>query len=298
MHVHLPKGFHGWRELAKEVGIIVIGVLIALGFEQLVQAWHWRHQARMTREALTNEIVLSALWAEERVAVQPCLHDRISHLVAKLNSGREWAADPMVLGIPRHPIGGREIETSVPLVYRTPHRPWLSDEWETAKSTGIVDHMDRRDVRQFEFVFRAVNELRAYQDRGSLTRTSGQLSQLQPDTRSAVSRAGPHRARPTRLHQWHGGTNRAPDAQRRASDALADQSNANRAANDDTRGRNRPRRYGPEGSLWALRDRRCKGRTAEIIRPREAAAARPRGAAAPPAASRTRAPRSGECARG
>jgi len=31
MHFHLPKPLHGWREFAGEVGIIVIGVLIALG---------------------------------------------------------------------------------------------------------------------------------------------------------------------------------------------------------------------------------------------------------------------------
>jgi hypothetical protein len=31
MHFHLPKPLHGWREFAGEVGIIVLGVLIALG---------------------------------------------------------------------------------------------------------------------------------------------------------------------------------------------------------------------------------------------------------------------------
>jgi hypothetical protein len=30
MHVHLPKPLHGWRAFAGEVGIIVLGVLIAL----------------------------------------------------------------------------------------------------------------------------------------------------------------------------------------------------------------------------------------------------------------------------
>ena len=33
MHFHLPKPLHGWREFAGEVGIIVLGVLIALGAE-------------------------------------------------------------------------------------------------------------------------------------------------------------------------------------------------------------------------------------------------------------------------
>jgi len=38
MHVHLPKPLHGWRAFAGEVGIIVVGVLIALSAEQFVGA--------------------------------------------------------------------------------------------------------------------------------------------------------------------------------------------------------------------------------------------------------------------
>jgi drug/metabolite transporter (DMT)-like permease len=42
MHFRLPKPLHGWREFAGEVGIIVIGVLIALGAEQFVGKIHQR----------------------------------------------------------------------------------------------------------------------------------------------------------------------------------------------------------------------------------------------------------------
>ena len=35
MRFNLPKPLHGWREFAGEVGVIVLGVLIALGFEQI-----------------------------------------------------------------------------------------------------------------------------------------------------------------------------------------------------------------------------------------------------------------------
>ena len=38
MHFHLPKPLHGWREFWGEVGIIVIGVLIALGAQQVVES--------------------------------------------------------------------------------------------------------------------------------------------------------------------------------------------------------------------------------------------------------------------
>src|SRR3569833_2969230 len=44
MHFHLPKPLHGWREFVGEVGIIVTGVLIALGAEQAVEATHHRAQ--------------------------------------------------------------------------------------------------------------------------------------------------------------------------------------------------------------------------------------------------------------
>ena len=36
MHFHLPKPLHGWREFVGEVAIIVLGVLIALTLEAVV----------------------------------------------------------------------------------------------------------------------------------------------------------------------------------------------------------------------------------------------------------------------
>jgi hypothetical protein len=167
MHVHLPKALHGWRELAKEVGIIVLGVLIALGFEQLVQMWHWHEQVRTTRSALISEIGYSALWAEERIAAERCLRDRILHLTAELKDGNSnWTGDPAVLGEPRSPIGA-SIATGLPLVYRAPHRPWLSDEWQIAKSSGIIDHMDRDEARNLEFIYREITQLQSLQEEES-----------------------------------------------------------------------------------------------------------------------------------
>ena len=55
MHFHLPKPLHGWREFVGEVGIIVIGVLIALGAEQVVEAVHHRSQVDEAIEKLRAE---------------------------------------------------------------------------------------------------------------------------------------------------------------------------------------------------------------------------------------------------
>lgn len=56
MHVHLPKPLHGWREFIGEVGIVFLGVLIALGAEQLIESWHWRHKVREVRANLVTEM--------------------------------------------------------------------------------------------------------------------------------------------------------------------------------------------------------------------------------------------------
>lgn len=55
MHFHLPKPLHGWREFIGEVGIIVIGVLIALGAEQAVERVHHHAQVHAVSEKLRAE---------------------------------------------------------------------------------------------------------------------------------------------------------------------------------------------------------------------------------------------------
>ena len=52
MHFHLPKPLHGWREFAGEVGIIVIGVLIALAADQAIEAWQWREKVAPADEGV------------------------------------------------------------------------------------------------------------------------------------------------------------------------------------------------------------------------------------------------------
>jgi hypothetical protein len=87
MDIHKPKLWHGWRELLKEVGTIVIGVLIALGAEQAVEWVHWRHEVAEARDALTEEIrsdsAIGAVGAEE----SRCLVERLQGYVAWTKGG-------------------------------------------------------------------------------------------------------------------------------------------------------------------------------------------------------------------
>jgi hypothetical protein len=85
MHFHLPKPLHGWREFIGEVGIIVIGILIALGGEQAVEATHWREQVRLEREALQSEVVGNLDAVRLRMLLEPCVRARLRELSRILN---------------------------------------------------------------------------------------------------------------------------------------------------------------------------------------------------------------------
>jgi hypothetical protein len=80
MDIHKSKPWHSWRELSKEVGTIVIGVLIALAGEQTIEALHWRHEVQQERAALNSEAQDFLGAAAVRVREQPCLTEQFQDL--------------------------------------------------------------------------------------------------------------------------------------------------------------------------------------------------------------------------
>src|SRR5690348_10723522 len=85
MHFHLPKPLHGWREFAGEVGIIVIGVLIALGAEQIVQSFHEHQEVGQLRAALRSELADDRARWEHIRASDSCTSKRLDAI-------EQWAA--------------------------------------------------------------------------------------------------------------------------------------------------------------------------------------------------------------
>jgi hypothetical protein len=80
MRLHLLKPLHGWRAFIGEIVIIVVGVLIALSAEQIVDDWNWRRTIEAQRKALDEDV--SGMWnaMSARVVVQPCVDRRLSEL--------------------------------------------------------------------------------------------------------------------------------------------------------------------------------------------------------------------------
>ena len=101
MHFHLPKPLHGWREFVGEVGIIVIGVLIALGAEQVVESLHWRNQLRQFDAAMDAEVASDLATYQYRLKQEGCVARRIGELERWRASARDGAVPPLAVEIGR-----------------------------------------------------------------------------------------------------------------------------------------------------------------------------------------------------
>lgn len=138
MQVHLPKPLHGWREFAGEVGIIVLGVLIALGFGQIVEQRQWRSDTRAARGALLEDVADNLEEASTRQEQQQCIDRRLHELAAVF---RQHAA-----GHPRRIRGiiGR------PLFYTASR-----STWQIAVSSQALAHMPLAEKLRFSRAFSA-----------------------------------------------------------------------------------------------------------------------------------------------
>jgi len=91
LDIHRPKApIPGLKDFAKEVGIIVLGVLIVLAGEQLVEALRWRHQVTETKAARIDALAHDQLLSEaSRDRYQKTLSDLRFYARASANLADE-----------------------------------------------------------------------------------------------------------------------------------------------------------------------------------------------------------------
>lgn len=85
MQFKLPKPLHGWREFVGEVGIIVLGVLIALGAQQLAEKIQQRSEANDARQAVRGELEVNMARLASRAAQKHCVENRMDEVQALLD---------------------------------------------------------------------------------------------------------------------------------------------------------------------------------------------------------------------
>lgn len=101
MHFHLLKPLHGWRAFAGEVGIIVVGVLIALAAEQLAETVRDRQKAAEARAEIRAEIAQDLGLMAVRLRTDDCVKKRLDEIGVVLNARAEGHPPAMPIWIGR-----------------------------------------------------------------------------------------------------------------------------------------------------------------------------------------------------
>lgn len=149
MRLQLPKPRHGWRAFAGEVGVIVLGVIIALAAGQAVESLNWRMRVHETERAISRDLALAADVASERVAIKRCLDERLDLLTRILKQSRRGDMLPPNAG-------------GYPMLrpYRAPSRAWNSDLWNAMLADGTIQHLDPERARALNLLYLTVRSSR------------------------------------------------------------------------------------------------------------------------------------------
>ena len=146
MEVHRPKPVHHWREFLKEVGIIVLGVLIALSAEQSVEWLTWRAKADQAQTQLRHDAAGILDDMLERLAIQPCQDRRLVLIRDRLlASGTRWTAMA-----PFYTSGAPAGST-----YAHPMRGWPRTSWATAVASTVAMHLPGDQLDDYAHIFAA-----------------------------------------------------------------------------------------------------------------------------------------------
>ena len=153
---------HWWQEgdgkttarlFVFELFVVVAGVLIALGAEELVSNWHWKGEVRDGDRRISDELGSNLVNAYERLAINNCLEPRLAELRDELVKD-----EPMWAGS-RARFANDIYHPAFPPVYRTPNRPWPKDAWETALNGETLGHFRPERVAKFAALFDEVSGL-------------------------------------------------------------------------------------------------------------------------------------------
>ena len=135
MDIHKPKAVHNWRELLKEIGIIVIGVVIALSAEQAVDTIHWMRQVDAGEDILRGAFVEKAQNAVLRDVQSDCIAKRLAFLSAVLQRASADGKLPP-LGALGHP----------------PYTPWSIGSWDGLVASQMISHLPRQKMIDYSII--------------------------------------------------------------------------------------------------------------------------------------------------
>jgi hypothetical protein len=146
LEFHKPKPVHSWRDFAKELGTIVLGIMIAIGLEQIVESWNWANEVKAARRAIYAEITANNVNVFAfRVAIAPCVDQQIDeadHILSALEAGR------------------------APQKFSHFGRPGIAfirdGEWEAERASQVLTHLPRSELALMSRYYAQLPDFRGF----------------------------------------------------------------------------------------------------------------------------------------
>jgi hypothetical protein len=144
MEIHLTGHIRNFRDVFVHLGIITLGILIALGLEQLIEA---HHRAKIGREAVTGirrELAENRELVKQVLAVTPQVRAQIASQVAAISALRD------------------SDKTALTVVYPQLYLDFISSaSWDTAIATQTLYYIPTADATRYSDAYGA---FRLFQD--------------------------------------------------------------------------------------------------------------------------------------
>lgn len=138
------KPLQRWRRFLGEVGIIVLGVLIALGLGAVATEIGWRVEASVARKAIGLELGGALGAAIERTRFAPCVERRLDELALFVDRAATTGRLP--------PLGD---------VRSPPLRRWNRGIWDSSISAQTTSHFNSVDLSAYVAAYQYIDLLGA-----------------------------------------------------------------------------------------------------------------------------------------
>lgn len=167
------KPWHDWRNDTRELAIVVIGVLIALLAQQVVQDWEWKNKVAAAERAMRQEM----LWDNgpqlyQRAIMHACAVQRLNAIRAAVEAGK-----------PRPQI------TALIDSYWAPYFSYDSIARDAANTSDVASHMPAGAMDLYTIIYTQMPPMTRNSEREvtdlaqlrALNRSGGTLSPAERD---------------------------------------------------------------------------------------------------------------------
>lgn len=173
MEIHAPeRPIHSFKDFFVHIGIVTVGILIALGLEGVREALHTRHLVRETRDAVHLEMGFD----------QQHARDECSAVLSYAAALDGLAKSLPLTGFQPQTISSRLASQANPGYF------FAANSWVTALSTGVLAHLPTAEVSAYANAAEGIRRYIELQTRAQ-TQESIAKSWISPLTKSTPEAA-------------------------------------------------------------------------------------------------------------